>query len=550
MIIKIKTINKNFNVKYNLEMIKIRNKKILNEILIFIAFLLLTLFLRLKCFNYRMLDWDESLYFIWAKGLFNGILPYSEAMDNKPIGIGLIYAASFLIFGSKTMFSVKMLALFFVSGSTYFLYKIGRILHPENALTGILAGVFYCIYSCFNFGVSENTEIFFIFFVILAFYLLFKNIQNLSKLNLKYYTVFFFLALCLGLAFLIKYVVIFDVISLLIILTISILLQPSIGGRKKIRIILKLFSIILLGLTLPLLFVMLVYFFKNQMYLLKDANIFTVKYASSIGLSLNTMHKALTLHLRYYNFLLYSLFFLVFIKHLDTKFRINIFYLLIWFLIILLELLFMLTHCWDHYYIQILPPLCLLSSYLLISNFETVKNKKIKVVLSLVLVCSVLISYKQAVEYINLYLSLKEKSNLEFKIINNKIIPFYNDSRTLVAEYINKNIGTGKYIFILSEDYILYDMTNSKHTSRYIMPAQLMEKPFNKIFNQRTEIEKIMKDKPEYIILPKNLNDCDYCYEMLISNKPVYELVLKYISQDYAYDKEFGGNVLYKRIKN
>lgn len=526
-------------------MTNINIKQLSKELLIFIAFLLLTLTLRFKSFNYSILDWDESLYFMWAKDLFHGVLPYETIMENKPIGISLVYAMGFIIFGFKSMLSIKLLALFFVSASAYTLYKIGLILNPNNSYSGALAGIFYCIFSCYNLGVSENTEIFFTFFVVYAFYLLFKNLQDLSNLNFTKYSYFFLIGLSLGIAFLIKYVVLFDTISVAIIVAISIFLKPSIDISKKINTLSKLLFFILLGLILPQIFVLLTYCIKGKLHFLINSFLFTIKYGSSIPWNLKNMLISLLHNINNYKLLVYALFLFIFIKKLQSNIKINLFYILIWFLIILFELLFFLTHCWPHYYIQLLPPLCLLSSFLIVNCFTIITNKKIIIFLFIAIVFGLILSYQQAIDYINSYLSWRDKSKLEFEVTNGKITPLYKDPKYYAAEYINKNIGTGKYIFVLSEDYILYDMTNSKHTSKYAMPAQIMETPFDKIFDKKLEIEKIMKDKPIYIILPGKKSE--YFYTMFHSNKLVFNLISKYISKDYTYDKEFGSNILYRR---
>lgn len=526
-------------------MFKITLTKISKEILVFISFFILTLILRFKGLNYRIIDWDESLYFMWAKDLFNGILPYESIMENKPIGIGLIYTLSFLLFGSKSMFSVKMLALFFISASSFFLYKIGRILNPNNysELTGLLAGIFYCIFSCYNSGFAENTEIFFIFFTTVAFYLLFKNIQELdfSKAN---YKTFFFIGLFLGLGFLIKYVVLFDLISLLLILTLFILFKNQI--KNNFVVLFRLFLFIFLGFILPQITVIAAYTMTGKLNFFINDTLFTFKYASCIPFSFNERLNNLFTFLSSYNLLFYSLVLFIFTKAFLQKNQSNLIYTAIWFLIILLELIFFLTHYFDHYCMQILPSLCLLSSYLITNGFLLVKNNLFKILLSIFFIISLLLIYKQTFNYIDFYLSAKEKAQLEFKFVKGRITPIYNDTVSLAADYIKKNIGTGKYIFVLSEDYILYDMTNCKHTSKHIMPYQLLDNHSSSIINQQKEIKKIMQDKPEYIILPiYNDKDSNY-YNLFVSNILIYEQILKYISNFYFYDIKFGYNALYR----
>lgn len=523
--------------------------KISKEIFIFILFFMLTLILRLKSFNYRIIDWDESLYFMWAKDLFHGTLPYVSIMEDKPIGISFIYALSFIIFGSKSMFSVKMLALFFVSASSYFLYKTGKILNTDNysELTGLLAGIFYCIFSCYNHGITENTEVFFILFTMIAFYLLFKNIQELDLSNINY-KAFFCIGLILGLGFLIKYVVLFDLISVLIILTICTLLK--IVEYNKTKTLIKLFLFIFLGFALPQIGIIFIYIITGKLNYFINDTLFIFKHASSIPFNLDVLLNNLFISLNNYKFLYCFLLLCVFIKKFNRKQKLNILYLFLWFFVILFEVLFLLLHYCDHYCIQLLPPLCLLSSYLITSVIKLIKDQKFIVSIKIIIICGLLFFYKQTFDYVDTFLAWYGKSEFKFKNINGKIIPFYNDNQYHTAEYIKNKIGQGKYIFVMSVDYILYDMTNSKHTTKYVMVNLLINKSLNKIINQKQEIIKILDNKPEYIIMQsKNTKYQDFI-EMLDSNIPVKNLIDYYIVKHYTFDKKIGDNILYRLDHN
>lgn len=515
---------------------------------ILIFFAVLTLVVRFQSFSIRIIDWDESLYYLWAKDLFLGYLPYVNIIENKPVGIGFVYAGAMLAFG-KSMFSVRILAWLSVTCSSYLLYRIGNILHPCSRFIGILAGIFYSVYSYFNLGISANTEIFFIFFTLLAFYLFFNSKNFLSEPNPKIYKTFFWIGLFFGLAFLIKYVVVFDIISLFIITLSCIYINTKENIKIEPAHIVKLFSCLMLGLILPQFFIVILYAIKGQLHTFIYTNIFTLKYASSIPFSFKNMLENLIVNLSFYKILLISLFLFIFFEDFSRETKFNLLCILIWNLVVLLELLFCLTHCWNHYYIQELPPLCLLSSILIVESFKLLKiTIRVKYILfSFLLISLFYSSYCGILNPPNPICSLNNKGT--FRLINNKIEPFYNDREYVVADYINKKIGTGKYIFILSEDYVIYNMTKSKHTSRYVMPYMIMDSSLNSIIDKEKEIKKIMAQHPAYVILPNNKGSIwsKGIYSMFSSNTLVYKLMCKYLQRDYIFETKFGDDLLYRR---
>lgn len=509
---------------------------------IFILFAVITLIVRSQSFHMRIIDWDETLYYLWAKDMLHGYLPYVNIMEDKPIGISFVYLTAFLAFG-KSMFSIRILAWLSITCSAYFLYKIGKIIGSGSYLSGILAGLLYSFYSYFNMGIAANTEIFFAFFTIFAFYLLFNNLKTFHDPNPKTYKTFFLIGLSLGIGFLIKYVVAFDIISMLII--IFVLTYFSGGNKANIKPsnVGKLFLILIAGLVLPQIFILLLYTIKGQLHTYIDANLFILKYTPLIAFSLKEMLYSIAKNLSPYKIFFYSFLLLIFFKRFSKETRINITCLIIWTLIILFELLFCLTRYWDHYTIQLLPPFCLLSALLTSESLKLIDDMGNKC--KYIWLSSILIIVGSMT-----YITNKNPSinNDKIKIINHKIEPFYNDRQSVLANYISKKIGTGKYIFILSEDYIIYDMTQSKYPTRFIMPYMIIDPSFNSIINQKEEIKKILVKNPEYIIIPdkKTPSGAIELYKLIISNHPVYSLLKEHLQKDYVLETRFSRNDIFR----
>lgn len=509
---------------------------------IFILFAVVTLLIRFQSFHMRIIDWDESIYFMWAKELLQGHLPYVNIIEDKPVGISLIYAGALLAFG-KTMFSIRILAWLSITCSSFFLYKIGRILGNNSCFSGIMAGLLYSFYTYFNVGIAANTEIIFAFFTIFSFYLLFNNLQYLQNPNSKIYKVFFFIGLSLGVGFMIKYVVVFDIISMFII----ILLLTYFSGENQTNIkpihIVKLFLSLILGLALPQILILFLYTINAQLNTYIDATVFIFKFTKLLAFSFNEMFHSMMVNLAPYQILFYSFIFLAFFKKFPQKTKINLICLIIWILILLYELSFCLTRYWGHYTIQLLPPLCLLCALLITESLKLlnkIENKYKYICIYSILIVASYITYttnKNAV-----------LNNNKIRIINHKIEPFYNDRQSVLANYINKKIGTGKYILVLSEDYIMYDMTQSKYPTKYIMPHMILDSSFDSIINHKKEIKGIMAKKPEYILLPNPKTNAlsNDIYSWLIANHKVYNLLNEYLKKDYVLETKLNTSIIYR----
>lgn len=537
---------------------------------IFIFFAVLTLIVRFQSFSIRIMDWDESLYYMWAKDLFIGQLPYVNIIENKPIGISFIYAAAMLIFG-KTMLSARILAWLSVTCSSYLLYKIGRILSPNSMLAGMLAGIFYSIYSFFNMGIAANTEVFFLLFTIFAFYLLFNNQQLLQEANPKMYHIFFGIGLSLGFGFLIKYVVAFDILSLFIITLILAYMSPQKNNAIKPKYIIKLLTFLAFGLLLPQCFVMGIYAIKGQLHTFINANVFIFQYASSIPFSFKTMLKDFVINTHLYRILLSTLILFIFFKQFLKEVKLNLICILVWSSIISFELLFYLVHAWSHYYIQLLPPLCLLSSLLVAESLNLIKynmgfsliiSKHVKpldvdiklkdILLCIFLISMICIYYLQLTNHVdnfyNTFCQEHLKNKGTFQTTGKTVEPFFNDRQYQTANYIKKQIGEGQYIFVLSEDYILYDMTDSKHPSQYVMPYMLVDQSLNTVIDKNKEIEKILDKHPEYIVLPniKGSTESKKTARTIAMNTRISNLLFKRIQKDYILEATIKDNLLYR----
>jgi 4-amino-4-deoxy-L-arabinose transferase-like glycosyltransferase len=153
-------------------------------------------FTRLPSISRSVLDWDESLYFLMAQQWRLGHLPYTTIWDNKPIGIYGIFAVFQAVFGDRVG-AIRIATILFVSLLAFTVYKITQSI-TTNHSAALLAGGALVLCSLGNDGLSANTELFMASFTALAV---------LAALTTGWG---FLVGLCLGAAFMVKYVAMFE----------------------------------------------------------------------------------------------------------------------------------------------------------------------------------------------------------------------------------------------------------------------------------------------------------------------------------------------------
>ncbi|WP_125178667.1 hypothetical protein [Leptospira harrisiae] len=176
-----------------------------NKIVLFtavVAIFLVNFYYRSFTFNYSTIDWDELTYFIMGNSILNGSLPYRDFWDLKPLGIYLIHTFTLLFF-DYSILTMRLSAYFFSS-------ILGVILFISNYRKRFWESLlisFVFLYSLiyYSSGLASNTEIYFLFFESISFYMLFVARET----GVKRKRIAFFV---LGTAFIVKYIVVFDVI--------------------------------------------------------------------------------------------------------------------------------------------------------------------------------------------------------------------------------------------------------------------------------------------------------------------------------------------------
>lgn len=497
------------------------------NIIVFICFTFLSFLLRFWSFFDSVIDRDESLYFLIAQSFLNGIPPYVEVWDNKPPGIFILFSLAILIFGDSII-SIRILACFSVAVTTYFLYKTAKLISKNNEKIGLLAGILYLVFSLSNNGVAANAEILFAPFVALAFYLLFKTTKY------RYFT-FFIIGLLLGIAMQIKYVVLMDFIAFLVIVTTRLFFKRN-KDKKLKTVLIKIYTFSILGFILPFLFTALYFisvgYFNEYFYATFIAN---TKYVDATEFSLTNLLSAIGSQI-YANFPLYLCLFISFIyikssKEISLKDKMNLCNLICWFSFTFVATLVSKRFI-GHYYLQLLPPLCLISSYMIV---QTVNKQVIKSKRNLFLIIVSVLIFLQT-----LYPHLQKSTEL---VVNQYIKQpnYLEDKEVLIANYIKTKISPSDYIYIANYQPIIYYLVSAKLPTKYVFPSHLISY-YSAItgINPLQELTSIMDKKPVYVLFDE---------EREIENNE-YKIALNgYLKKDYLLEKTIENIKLY-RIKN
>lgn len=515
-------------------------KKINQKLIIFLVFLLLSFFLRFWTLFVSVLDKDESIYILGADSLLNGNLPYIEIWDNKPPGIFILFSLTMLILG-KSIVSIRILSIIATTFTSYFLYSIGATIDKkQGGKIGLLAGGLYAIFSLHNDGAAANAEILFAPLVTGAFLLLF---QNRKPSNIKV----FLIGLILGIGMQIKYLVVMDVLGLIVLGSLFKKEEEAESKKEnrkpqnKVQTIeifknvsfslFKFYIILGVGLILPAVIIAVIYqfsgYFDEYVYATLTAN---SKYVAMLNFSwsdlLSRFRKQALGNILLWLCLFWSPVYLFVFARGKFKQERNLIYLFLWFSCAFFAVLLS-KRFYNHYFLQLLPPLCLISGYVIIKsvhlpqqksrdhNLDEEVRKPEKTVMINPQKFS--IGFPSALPNILLFLILiypfaqagynKLSKNLEFihyRYI--KKIDTWDDREALISKYLRQRIRSTDYIYVVNYEPIIYYLVPTKIPTKYAFSSHLTAMSQILPTDALQELDKIIAKNPHYILLAEKDN--------------------------------------------
>lgn len=122
-----------------------------------ILYLLLIVVVRGPSFPITVIDADESAFWLAAREVTRGHLPYLTFFDIKPVGSTLLLAAALKLFGGG-LFAIRLLGALCVWATTLLLYRLSLAL-GEGRGVAVASGLLYVGFSATMHGQATMTEI-------------------------------------------------------------------------------------------------------------------------------------------------------------------------------------------------------------------------------------------------------------------------------------------------------------------------------------------------------------------------------------------------------
>ncbi|HWA78815.1 MAG TPA: glycosyltransferase family 39 protein, partial [Acetobacteraceae bacterium] len=424
----------------------------LGSILLPASSFLLLLLARLPVFPVSSLDWDESLYALMAEAWRHGHPPYTSIWDNKPPGIYVIFALAESAI-SDPVLAIRLAALLAACCGAWLVHGLVRDLGGDEGAAWI--GTFaYIIASATSDGLSSNTELFMVVFTAASMRAALHGRAGLA-------------GPLFGAAILVKYVAIFEAPALLFALILA--SRDERPGVLRRRIALAIGGTVAMGLLT------LVWFAEQGAALpfLTDTVLANFRRAT-LGAAPGALATALTLQL-----IRWGPLYLAAVIGLCRK-RPGSTILLIWlpcaFLGAVSARLF-----YDHYFLQMLPPLCAGAALAL----PPIRLRP--ALAALILALPAIAAGRAVAAGMNPILHCGAGGCV-----------LHPDTPRLIAAHVPR----GASLYVFDSEPILYALTASTPPTRYVLPSILTRgrlAPVARV-DARKEVARILAKRPEFIV--------------------------------------------------
>jgi hypothetical protein len=459
---------------------------------------------------------DEGIYQTIATALNNGSVLYRDIWDNKP---PLLYSLYALFNGDQ--FSLRFLSLLFGLFSIIVFFFLAKKLFALNhtlqklplyAATGLFA---YCFAIPLFEGNIANAENFLLLPILTAGLLIVTYTSKPSKKGL------FYAGLLLALAFLIKTVAIFDLISF----TLFLLFTPHAFSSKWITKGQQLLPFVY-GLVIPIAITMLFFVFHGAFSPFISAvfkeNVGYVGFGNTFIIPQGLLYIKLLL------LLIVTLFLLIQKNHITR----GSFFIYLWLAFSLFNAFFS-QRPYTHYILVLLPSVSLLFG-LTISSLKThisLKHTKIplRFIHASLLICIIFLIwqnfdiYKKNISYyINFYSFITQQKDLNsYQTFFDPDVP----QDYAIAQFLRTHTKKNDIVFIWGNPAQVYKMSGTLPPGRFTVAYHITH---SKSTMEET-VKALEKKTPRFVIVispqsyPFNLSSYRYVYS--IQDASIYERI-------------------------
>ena len=336
------------------------------ELLIAAGFIAAAILLRLPALLYSVTNFDESLYLLIGDELVRGTLPFTGLCDRKPFGLFALFAL-FAAMPFDAIVASRVGASLSVGIAAYLLYRVARLLFDDHErVIGATAGIAYILFSLTDGGIASNSEVFLNSFALLGLYLALLAVRGTERPRLP---LLLAAGLVLGVGIQVKQTILFDMLAFLAGFYLLTTPRPA-DFLPHLRATLPGFVGLGIMALLPTLLVILLYVVTGHWDEWAMANIGAQRgFVDDPGqkLEFDAAFRALMEQMPLW---IGTLLAGIFARRLvrDAVEARAAAFLFVWSALILL-LQFLLRIGADHYFLQFLPPFCLLNGLLLGRGF-------------------------------------------------------------------------------------------------------------------------------------------------------------------------------------
>ena len=442
--------------------------------------LLFTLLLRLPYFFPPWVGhWDESIFILMGREVYEGNLPYVNLLDQKQPLTYYLFALFFTLFG-KSITAVRIGGGAFIFLSAWIMFEIGKKL--SNKTAGFWGAVLFIIYSTVidRSGVMTLTE--HLAILPLSIVLLFLLCYQLSPKNV------FLIGLTAAGAFLIRA----NMLCLMPPILLVIIFAKAITIKEKAKLILMFF----IGFAIPNLFFVLLYFINGQLDILyRGAILYPYLFTRAESLTLFTKMSAAFRNI-YGNLILRNQILLILFiggtilalikPRIIHGQRRHIWVILLFFSFIFLSIIET-GKPYPHYLIQIVPLTCLISGIFLVYLYQT----KGKILIYLIVVSLLISNFAYIINNYDLVLE---------KVKNGRI----SDIAYSISDYLNSQGVSGEEVFIPGL-VICYFLTDTKVPTVFANPRHIIDPDFQEVAGSGrkspiSEIQCVFAKEPRFVV--------------------------------------------------
>ena len=462
-------------------------------------FMAISVVLRFFSFFPSLLGHDESTYMVIGRDILNGKNLYTDVFDTKPVGIFLFYAGLEFVFGSS-IFMKRLVFALVVGATSFFIFLVSRKMFKTNKIA-IASGIIYVFYtSIWNYhGRSPNTELLFNFFTILGLFFFMKKVAG----N------FFFGGLSIGMGFMVKYLVLFDLFAFL--LYFFILEIKALQKGNFMRVFFR-YALASLAFLLPFAVTNL-YFWLSPYF--SDFHYITYQLPQEYGGSPSLTRYSIMLIEFLGKFLPITFFVLYVLMKKNRGFQIQHSWFLALWVFCVLWAIYIPGKEMSHYTIQLMLPFSMIAGFFFHPDFKKdnitrfVFSGKTGSVLLTVLIAAII------------FLGIKD----DF------LSPDYPKE---VARHIQLDFTNHDEVYVSNYEQIIYYLLETESPTKYVHSTLLFSKKHTYLpVDRKKEVERIIMRKPKYVLVQRK-----------------NELVENLIKGDYKLDARFrkGEILVYKYI--